>query len=186
MVKPYRIPRGEAKYCSVNCYWMALREVSAAVVIAQRACTRCGVTKSVADFYSTYSKLRIKRPLSWCKACVCAFRRVRQRELSLPADIHDRLRAGMCVSETGCWEWLGVIHPHGYGSITVIGRVSLVHRVSYAAFIGPLIPGLQVDHLCANRRCINPNHLEQVTAAINTRRAVARRRNAAALSIQCS
>lgn len=62
-----------------------------------------------------------------------------------------------------CWPWKGSIHWEGYGAYN--GRVA--HRLVYEQLIGPVPPGLQLDHLCRNRRCVNPHHLEPVTARVN-------------------
>lgn len=62
-------------------------------------------------------------------------------------------------SETGCWVWGTHIMPNGYGRL---GRF-LAHRLSYEAFVGPIPAGLVLDHLCRNRSCCNPDHLEPVT-----------------------
>lgn len=79
------------------------------------------------------------------------------------------------VSETGCWEWTGPMDRSGYGliRITIGGRVRSTgaHRASWIAHRGPIPMGLQIDHLCFNRKCINPAHLEPVTTQENTRRA---------------
>jgi len=70
----------------------------------------------------------------------------------------------------GCWSWTGRILNGGYGQTSFMQREMQAHR---AAFIlsGKIIPhGLQLDHLCRNRRCVNPDHLEPVTSRINTLR----------------
>ena len=66
-----------------------------------------------------------------------------------------------------CWLWQGRLHK-GYGAF---GKRSLrVHRVAYAAAFGAIPKGLEIDHLCRNRRCGNPAHLEAVTHAVNVGR----------------
>lgn len=94
-------------------------------------------------------------------------------------DMCDRIRAFSVVADSGCWEWSGSISmPDGYGKLydREVGRPNFAHLVSYREFNGPLIAGMQIDHLCRNRRCCNPEHLEQVTAGENIRRAWAARR----------
>lgn len=74
----------------------------------------------------------------------------------------------------GCWEWQGFLdRPNtgggggGYGKIHWNRRQQFAHRVSYEWLVGPISPGLQVDHLCRNRRCVRPDHLEPVTRREN-------------------
>jgi hypothetical protein len=70
-----------------------------------------------------------------------------------------------------CWEWEGGTDPGGYGesSRLVDGRVVRfkTHRRAYELLVGPIPEGLVIDHLCRNRRCMNPRHLEPVTHQIN-------------------
>lgn len=72
-----------------------------------------------------------------------------------------------------CWVWLGSKLKSGYGQIGVQGatpdlyRPRMVHRVSYEIFVGPIPDGLEIDHLCRNTSCLNPDHLEAVTPAVN-------------------
>lgn len=69
---------------------------------------------------------------------------------------------------TGCWLWLGYIYPKtGYGDICRTKGHELAHRFSYRLHKGPIPVGLQLDHLCRVRSCVNPSHLEAVTARTN-------------------
>jgi hypothetical protein len=71
-----------------------------------------------------------------------------------------------------CWLWTAYCNPAGYGKFA-IGRLPqwYAHRWSYTQFVGPIPDGLQIDHLCRVKACVNPDHLEAVTGAVNTRRA---------------
>jgi hypothetical protein len=78
------------------------------------------------------------------------------------------------VSKTDtCWIWTGWVSPYGYGRLRFEGRNQLAHRVSYILTHGPIPDGLTIDHLCYVKTCVNPAHLEAVTAAVNYARAVA-------------
>jgi hypothetical protein len=72
----------------------------------------------------------------------------------------------------GCWEWTAGNSGNGYGRIWVDGSKRAAHRVAYEAIVGPILPGLQLDHLCRNRGCVRPCHLEPVTPRVNTLRGV--------------
>lgn len=72
----------------------------------------------------------------------------------------------------GCWEWRGPVSPDGYGRTTVDGVRWFTHRYAYTVQRGEIPAGLVIDHLCRNRRCCNPDHLEPVTARENILRGV--------------
>ena len=69
-----------------------------------------------------------------------------------------------------CWNWVGYLSKDGYARISINGIQSYGHRLSYQYWKGNIPNGLQLDHLCRNRKCVNPNHLECVTTQENIRR----------------
>jgi len=71
---------------------------------------------------------------------------------------------------SGCWEWTACRTKSGYGIIGAGGRHAYAHRVAYELCVGPIPEGLTLDHLCRNRGCVNPAHLEPVTMRENLRR----------------
>ena len=79
-----------------------------------------------------------------------------------------RLRAKFIEdAATGCWLWQNASTPPGYGVFYLWGKQTYAHRASYELHVGPIPEGLVIDHLCRNRRCVNPEHLEPVTQRIN-------------------
>jgi hypothetical protein len=74
-----------------------------------------------------------------------------------------------------CWLWMGATQSRGYGSVVIDGRAWLAHRAVYTHLIGDIEDGLTLDHLCMVKRCVNPLHLEPVTAKENKRRALAQK-----------
>lgn len=69
-----------------------------------------------------------------------------------------------------CWIWKGSTTIGGYSSGCFQGKKRLMHRVFYECLKGPIPEGLQIDHLCKNIRCVNPDHLEPVTPKVNSQR----------------
>ena len=69
-----------------------------------------------------------------------------------------------------CWNWTGSVTSEGYGTISVNGKSAFTHRLAYEECYGPIPKDKQIDHLCRNRRCANPSHMEVVTSRENTLR----------------
>jgi hypothetical protein len=74
--------------------------------------------------------------------------------------------------ESGCWEWTGLRYRSGYGRFKHDRKDSQAHRISWWIANGPVPVGLELDHLCRNRLCVNPAHLEPVTHRENMRRSL--------------
>lgn len=95
--------------------------------------------------------------------------------VKLVSDV-ERFFANIQKTPNGCWEWQRVKDKDGYGLFKVGSykdnsrRMARVHRWSYEEFVGPIPKGKQLDHLCRNRCCANPQHLEPVTNLVNTQR----------------
>lgn len=86
---------------------------------------------------------------------------------------HSNRKSGVdyIENENGCWIWQRATTKGGYGvTDRGDGRQTTAHRVYYERFVGPIPAGLQLDHLCRVRLCVNPAHLEPVTSAENNQR----------------
>lgn len=87
--------------------------------------------------------------------------------------LEERFRSHYVIDEsTGCFDWTSFCQ-RGYGQFTVSREVGSVraHRWAYENAVGPIPEGLTIDHLCRNTRCVNPEHMEPVTASENVKRA---------------
>ena len=90
-----------------------------------------------------------------------------------PKPAIDRFNRFLAASSSGCIEWTGRIDKYGYGQFRPGGRESSkvgAHRWSYEHHVGPVPPGLQLDHLCRNKKCVNHQHLEPVSPRENVLR----------------
>jgi hypothetical protein len=72
----------------------------------------------------------------------------------------------------GCWNWKGSVEKDGYGKCGLRSGSTLAHRAFYGILVGKIPSGLELDHLCKNRKCVNPKHLEPVTHVENISRGI--------------
>lgn len=92
-------------------------------------------------------------------------------------DLLCRVAANVTLMPDGCWRWDGSLTSTGYGRIGHGGRASnggkreRAHRVTHRLLKGPIPEGTELDHLCRNTRCVNPDHLDAVTHRVNIQRA---------------
>lgn len=85
----------------------------------------------------------------------------------MSAGLPERVESRILRDAPGdCWIWTGAVDTDGYGRYSK----DPAHRLVYVSAVGPIPDGLQIDHLCRVRPCVNPAHLEPVTAAENNRR----------------
>jgi hypothetical protein len=88
----------------------------------------------------------------------------------MQGSLEDRLWPKVRADVSGCWVWLAATTSGGYGQVQVNGGRRVAHRVVYELMVGAVPVGLELDHLCRNRPCVNPTHLEPVTHSENCRR----------------
>ncbi len=71
-----------------------------------------------------------------------------------------------------CWVWAAALYRSGYGAFRADDKARRAHIVAYELVAGPVPDGLELDHLCRNKACVNPAHLEPVTRAVNLTRGI--------------
>ena len=120
--------------------------------------------------------LRVKR--GWCSMHYQRWRKHGDanydRAAHLIAAVPARFWAKVERRGTGCWHWLGSINDSGYGVLGVGRRIVRAHRLSWEIHCGSIPDGMQVDHICRNRECINPDHLRLASPKQNSEHTDAR------------
>jgi len=153
-----------------------------------KACVDCGSTLSRPDATRCRACRSIKLPPpNPSGACMCGCGQ------PVPRAKHGKTKEGIVKGEyikfltghhrrlapvdyiidesTGCWNWQLSLDRKGYGHTRLADGTAIgAHRLVYTIHRGPIPEGMALDHLCRNRRCVNPDHLEPVTIAENIRR----------------
>jgi hypothetical protein len=91
----------------------------------------------------------------------------------LPPNMQTKIRLDECPVDgldPKCWTWIAALTSRGYGSVSHGGRIWSSHKLAYELLVGAVPDGLQIDHLCKNKPCCNPAHLEAVTGKVNCER----------------
>jgi hypothetical protein len=151
-----------------------------------KQCPNCNQLKPASEYHTLP---HTSDGLNWrCISCQNAYNREYQRKRSLakcdprvleaikfaPYERVTRFARKVKVLDSGCWQWTGNCHPdNGYGRLWFDRHDDrLAHRLAYEWSVGPIPVGLVIDHLCRHRSCVNPDHMEPVTSAVNTMRGV--------------
>ncbi len=127
----------------------------------EKVCTKCGESKPLDAYYKGSGSLGVR---SRCRACMTKGTPPGPKPKS-PLERYE------VDPDTGCWNWIGSKHPRGYGQLRWKGKKALAHRVVYELLRGP-IEETDLDHLCRNTSCVNPDHLEPVSHQQNMARGI--------------
>jgi hypothetical protein len=88
-----------------------------------------------------------------------------------PKNTFAKVMSRVDIEIGGCWHWITSDTYTRYGQVNWNGKLWYAHRLIYTILVSPITDGLEMDHLCLNKRCVNPAHLEPVTHRENGRRA---------------
>jgi DNA-binding CsgD family transcriptional regulator len=141
---------------------------------------RIGITRErVRQIVYRDAQLRLRRPSKEyrCRLCGGAYTVETRRDhtrTAAHAESFERRRVAkfwrrVVPRPDGCWDYTGCHDPNGYSKAFIFG-LRYAHRVAYFLTYGPIPDGLNIDHLCRNRGCCNPAHLEAVTQRENIMR----------------
>jgi len=96
----------------------------------------------------------------------------RREIVKTQTSLKKRFWAKVVVAQNHCWEWTGADNGKGYGQFWDGQQLVPAHRIAFEWLRGEIPEGLELDHLCRNKKCVNPMHLELVTRSENTKRGI--------------
>lgn len=179
LVWPCHLKRGAGKYCSRQCQAKGKSQKLKGIL---PKCSYLGIKPSNA----TKQKIRIaklgKKHSEEAKEKMRRYVKTEEHRRKISKTLMgretrpaiERFMDKVRKDGNECWNWVGNIKVNGYGTFTVkknnISKTFHAHRWAYKYFKGEIPVGLTLDHLCRNRKCVNPDHLEAVTQRENVLR----------------
>lgn len=135
----------------------------------EKSCAYCGKSLERKRYPSALESYQRFLQRKFCDAA-CMGREFNQRlidpNLRFWAKVDPHMRRGLA----SCWEWMGIRDQDGYGIFTIRYKAFKAHRYAFEQIVGDIPSGLQIDHLCRNRGCVNPYHMELVDTRTNVLR----------------
>jgi len=164
--------RKRQRFCSANCRKQWRREHPPATRRIRRTCEWCGI-----EFAPKTGSVYARQNQRFC-SYLCSNGRTRETYRTFVPDADrfwEKAEHGTIPAYrpdlAPCWQWTAFINNDGYGIFGVYQAGPIgAHRWAYRYLIGEVPPGLELDHLCRNRACVNPLHLEPVTKRENVLR----------------